>query len=98
MVAERRGAEIAGYVKDTCRATEYIAAIQPDVMILDIQLPAGSGIGVLREVERMQSAPVVMMLTNYSAPEYRLAAGRPEQSCFSTNPPRLTSWWTFSEE
>jgi DNA-binding NarL/FixJ family response regulator len=60
-------------VKDTCRATEYIAAIQPDVMILDIQLPAGSGIGVLREVKRMQLAPVVIMLTNYSTPEYRLA-------------------------
>lgn len=55
------------------------------------------GIGVLREVTRMQSAPVVIMLTNDATPECRLAC-RPEQSCFWTNPPWLMSWWTFSEE
>jgi len=42
-------------------------------MLLDIQLSGGSGIEVLREVKRMQSAPVVIMLTNYATPEYRLA-------------------------
>lgn len=43
MVAERPGAEIAGYAEDACRAMEYIAAIQPDVRILDIPLSGGSG-------------------------------------------------------
>jgi DNA-binding NarL/FixJ family response regulator len=56
MVAEGPGEEIAGCKEDACRATEYIAAIQPNVMILDIPLSGGSGIGVVREVKRMQSA------------------------------------------
>ncbi len=73
MVSELRGAEIVGYAEDTRRATEYIVAFQPDVIILDIQLSGGSGIEVLREVARMQPAPVVIMLTNYATPEYRLA-------------------------
>jgi DNA-binding NarL/FixJ family response regulator len=73
MVSELRGAEIVGYAEDARRATEYIVAFQPDVMILDIQLSGGSGIEVLREVKRMQPAPVVIMLTNYATPEYRLA-------------------------
>ena len=42
-------------------------------MFLDIQLSGGSGIEVLREVKRMQPAPVVSMLTSYATPEYRLA-------------------------
>lgn len=36
-------------------------------------LSGGSGIEVLRKVTRMQPAPVVIMLTNYATPEYRLA-------------------------
>jgi two-component system response regulator DevR len=73
MVSELCGAEIVGYAEDARRATEYIVAIQPDVMLLDIHLSGGSGIEVLREVKRMQPAPVVIMLTNYATPEYRLA-------------------------
>lgn len=73
MAAGRTGAEIAGSAEGASRATEYIAAIQPDVMILDIQLSGGSGIEVLRKVTCMQPAPVVIMLTNYATPEYRLA-------------------------
>jgi two-component system response regulator DevR len=73
MVSELHGAEIVGYAEDTRRATEYIVAFQPDVIILDIQLSGGSGIEVLREVTRMQPAPVVIMLTNYATSEYRLA-------------------------
>ena len=73
MVSELRGTEIVGYAEDTRLATEYIVTFQPDVIILDIQLTDGSGIEVLREVKRMQPAPVVIMLTNYATPEYRLA-------------------------
>jgi DNA-binding NarL/FixJ family response regulator len=73
MVSELRGAEIVGYAEDARRATEYIVAFQPDVIILDIQLSGGSGLEVLREVTRMQPASVVILLTNYATPEYRLA-------------------------
>lgn len=73
MVSELRGAEIVGYAEDARRATEYIVAFQPDVLLLDIQLSGGSGIEVLRKVTRMQPAPVVIILTNYATPEYRLA-------------------------
>ena len=73
MVSELRGAEIVGYAEDARRATEYVVAFQPDVVILDIQLSGGSGMEVLREVKRLQPSPVVIMLTNYATPEYRLA-------------------------
>jgi chemotaxis response regulator CheB len=42
MVSELRGAEIVGYAEDARRATKYIVAFQPDVIILDIQLSGGS--------------------------------------------------------
>ena len=42
-----------------------------DVIILDIQMPGGSGIELLEEVKRDTSAPVVIILTNYPYPQYR---------------------------
>jgi chemotaxis response regulator CheB len=47
MVPELHGATIVGYAKDTDRAGESIGTLQPDVMILDIQLSRGNGIEVL---------------------------------------------------
>jgi CheY-like chemotaxis protein len=73
MVSELRGATIVGYVKDADRARESIGALQPDVMILDIQLSRGNGIEVLREVKRMPHAPVAIMLTNLVSAECRAA-------------------------
>jgi two-component system chemotaxis response regulator CheY len=44
--------------------------INPDVVLLDINLPGKSGISVLKEIKQSSSAKVVM-LTNYSDSYYR---------------------------
>jgi chemotaxis response regulator CheB len=46
------------------RATQAIVALcvlQPDVVILVIQLPDGDGVAVLGAAQRLQPAPVVMV-------------------------------------
>lgn len=44
---------------------------KPDVIILDVQMPGGSGIALLPEVKRGSAPPVVIVLTNYPLPQYR---------------------------
>jgi DNA-binding NarL/FixJ family response regulator len=44
---------------------------KPDVIILDVQMPGGSGIALLPEVKRGTAPPVVIVLTNYPLPQYR---------------------------
>lgn len=73
MVLELRGATIVGYAKDADRARESIGTLQPDVMVLDIQLSRGSGIEVLRKVERIPHSPAAIMLTNLVSAECRSA-------------------------
>jgi CheY-like chemotaxis protein/uncharacterized protein YjbJ (UPF0337 family) len=65
------GVELVGQAKDAAEALTAIHKLRPDVVILDIRMPAGSGIGVLRNLRRDDRPPKVIMLTNYPFTQYR---------------------------
>jgi DNA-binding NarL/FixJ family response regulator len=65
MFARIEGIEIVGQARDVPEALGAIRALQPDVVILDIQMPGGSGIDVLRELKRLYPASIAIMLTNH---------------------------------
>ena len=44
---------------------------RPDLMLLDMSMPGGSGIDVLRVVKKQEPPPVVAVLTNYPYDEYQ---------------------------
>jgi DNA-binding NarL/FixJ family response regulator len=78
LLAETKQVEIVGEVDDAPQAMDRIRALKPQVVILDIRLPHGSGIDVLRDIKLESPTPIVIMLTNYPYPQYRaacLAAG-----------------------
>ena len=78
LLAEVPGLEVAGEAAQADEALSVYRRVNPDVVILDIRMPGGNGIGVLREIKRGCPAPVVIMLTNFATPEHRsvcLAAG-----------------------
>jgi two-component system, OmpR family, response regulator len=57
-------------------AISHVAADRPDALILDLHLRSGSGFGVLRALARGAAGrqPKVVILTNFSLPEYRREA------------------------
>ena len=66
--------QMVGSIEEAENVQDAIRALQgfiPDVVILDIQMPGGSGIDVLTKIEKKDHAPVVIMLTNYPYPQYR---------------------------
>ena len=68
---ECAGIEIVGHADNAADATREIRKVKPDVVILDIRMPGGSGIEVLDSLENDSSKPIVMMLTNCSHQQYR---------------------------
>jgi DNA-binding NarL/FixJ family response regulator len=58
----------AGNVQD---AINNIQEFGPDVVILDIRMPGGNGIDVLRKIGKTNQLPVFIMLTNYACSRYR---------------------------
>ncbi len=68
---ELAGIEIVGQAENVSEAINLIKQLQPDVVILDIRMPGGSGIEVLHHIKQRGVGVMVIILTNYSFPEYR---------------------------
>jgi DNA-binding NarL/FixJ family response regulator len=71
MLSDLTAIEIIGYAKDVPEAITSIRKLKPDVVILDIRMPGGSGIDVLQDIKKDNRTPVVIILTNYPYPQYR---------------------------
>jgi len=68
---ELAGVEIVGQAEDVTDAISMIQNLQPDAVILDIRMPDGSGMDVLRNIKQEGVRPMVIILTNYPYPGYR---------------------------
>jgi DNA-binding NarL/FixJ family response regulator len=71
LLSDMPNVEVVGHAEDAVQAISDIRDIKPDVVILDIRMPAGSGIGVLRGLQQDASRPKIIMLTNYPFLQYR---------------------------
>jgi len=71
MLSDIRDIEIVGHAQNVTEALTSIKKLNPDIVILDIRMPGGSGIDVLQEIKKDKHAPMVIILTNYPYPQYR---------------------------
>jgi len=71
MLSELPEVEVVGQAQDALEAVSLIRKLKPDAVILDIRMPRGNGIDVLEKIKRFQSAPLVIVFTNYPYPQYR---------------------------
>jgi DNA-binding NarL/FixJ family response regulator len=65
------GVELAGRAGDVPEAVRCIQQIKPDAVILDLQMPGGSGLDVLRAIRPNHPGLHVLICTNYPYPHYR---------------------------
>ena len=68
------GLDIVGTAEDVTAAIAGLESNPPDALILDLQLPSGSGLQVLRAVREKLPAMRVIVMTNFAAEPYRKAA------------------------
>lgn len=66
--------EVIGEVNDGCECIEEVIRLQPDILLLDINMPKKNGVEVLEEI-RLKEIPVkVLILTVHNEIEYLVKA------------------------
>jgi len=71
MLSEFNEIEIVGETGYAQEAVESIMELIPDVVILDLRLPDGNGINVLKKIKKADSSIRVIIFTNYPYYQYR---------------------------
>jgi len=66
--------ELIGQVRWGGDALAQIHQLKPDLILLDLALPDISGLKVLKQIKALDTPPIVIVLTLYDNPEYRLEA------------------------
>ena len=71
LLEEVPGAQLVGQAGDVPAAVNGIQKMKPDAVILDLHMPGGSGLDVLRAIRIDHPHLYVVICTNYPYPEYR---------------------------
>lgn len=85
--------EVIGRVRTVAEANNSLARHKPDLLLLDVNLPDGSGLDVLRRLSRSRARPKVILLTAGMDEAQLLAAAEldPEGIVLKTSDPGLLS-------
>lgn len=70
------GFEVVGEAGNAREAVELAVDLKPDVIVMDIRLPGGSGIEACQEITDRQPESKVIMLTSYAEDEMLFSAIR----------------------
>ncbi len=65
------GIEVVGFSGRADDAIRQIRRLEPDIVVLDLQLAEGSGIDVLRDLSSGAEPPTFIVLTNHSDARFR---------------------------
>lgn len=76
LLREIPGVEFVGHAGDAAEAVRHLRQLKPAAVILDLEMPGGSGLDVLRAIRHELPDLQVLICTNYPYPQYR-------DECFS---------------
>jgi DNA-binding NarL/FixJ family response regulator len=71
MLGDVERVTIVGHAANPQEAIAAIDTLQPDIVILDIQMPGGNGLDLLREIKKRRPAPITIMFTNFPFAQIR---------------------------
>ncbi|QZN87378.1 response regulator transcription factor [Cellulomonas sp. C5510] len=79
---------VVGEAGDGAEALQQVAALQPDVVLMDVRMPGTNGIEATQRIVASGSPSRVLILTTFDLDEYAFAALRAGASGFLLKDPR----------
>lgn len=79
LLSEEHGVEVVGEAADGEEALRQVAALRPDVVLMDLAMPRHGGVLAIRELRLLPNPPRIVAMSAYGAdegvPARALAAG-----------------------
>jgi AmiR/NasT family two-component response regulator len=79
---------VAGKAADGQQAIEMVQSLQPDIVLMDIEMPRMNGLEATRRIYELSPTPVVM-LTAYETPELLEEASKVGAGAYLVKPPTM---------
>ncbi|MDP9497047.1 MAG: response regulator transcription factor [Actinomycetota bacterium] len=79
---EREGFDVVGEASRVEQAVAFAAQLEPDVVVIDVNLPDGSGLDAVRRLRARHPDMGIVVLTMYDDDEHLLAALEAKASAF----------------
>ncbi len=73
-LSTHRAIEIVGCAWSGREALEQVAALKPDLVLIDLVMPSMNGLDTTRTIKAGPAAPRIVIMTLHDIPEYRDAA------------------------
>jgi two-component system nitrate/nitrite response regulator NarL len=91
MLLRETSYELLGRARTVSEANKQISSLKPDLLLLDVNLPDGTGLDVLRKISRGKTRPRVILLTAGMDESQLLGAAdlNPEGMVLKTSDPSL---------
>lgn len=70
LLARRKDIEVVGQASDGKQAVEQVAALRPDVVLMDIAMPGMNGLEATQKICQAHPLTRVLVLTQYESKEY----------------------------
>lgn len=64
------GFEVAGEAESGQEAIGLVSELQPDLVLMDVQMPGISGIETTRRISALQDAPAVIVMSTHESGDY----------------------------
>ena len=71
MLSDFKGAEIVATLKNGLDSLEHIRSLDPDLVIIDINMPKLTGLQVLEAIKKENSKAIFIILTFYASKYFR---------------------------
>src|SRR4051794_28365529 len=101
VVAETAGFVVVGQVSSGEEAVTACTSLQPDLVLMDVNLPGIDGLEATRQVRALPAAPAVLLLSTYDADGTDELVRRSGAAAYITKgefgPDRLTAAWTATQ-